>query len=136
MCVCVCVCVAVGDGGEMTGFHSSLSSDQAAVASVCQGLHGNSVSSFVSALSACTGTIFTSGIGQPSTNHLSLANVSLANVSLANVSLANVWLCVCRQIWSSSQSVLWFPQLTWHSLSLCFSCRMDARRSGYVENNK
>ncbi|CAI8049637.1 Arabinose 5-phosphate isomerase KpsF [Geodia barretti] len=52
------------DVGEMTGFHSSLASDQAAVSSVCSCLDDGKLQSFVTALNVCSGTIFTSGIGK------------------------------------------------------------------------
>jgi sugar/nucleoside kinase (ribokinase family) len=55
---------AGSDVGEMAGFHSSLASDQAAVSSVCSGLDDGKLESFVAALCVCSGTIFTSGIGQ------------------------------------------------------------------------
>ena len=58
------VYTAVNDvGGEMAGFCSSLAGDRAAVSAVCEGLSDGKPQSFVTALSTCTGTIFTSGIG-------------------------------------------------------------------------
>lgn len=54
-----------------TAFQSSLTSDLAAVSSVCEGLSEEGVRSFISALSDCRGTILTSGIGQHTPPHCS-----------------------------------------------------------------
>ena len=67
MSVIQCGCIAGVDDGEMRGFYSSLERDQAAVSDVCEGLHGNGIQEFVTALNACRGTIYTSGIGQYTT---------------------------------------------------------------------
>ena len=145
----------------MTGFHSSLASDQAAVSSVCSCLDDGKLQSFVTALNVCSGTIFTSGIGQfylmhskpsnPDTNGTEevssilvrypsgvkeplLVNGEGKGVLITEVSLFDPMYClsVCREIRSSFQSVCWLPQLTRTSLPLCVSCRMDSRRSGYI----
>ena len=118
MSVIQCGCIAGVDDGEMRGFYSSLERDQAAVSDVCEGLHGNGIQEFVTALNACRGTIYTSGIGQYTTTTTTTTMTTL--------------FVVCREVWGSGWKVCGIPQFPWSPLTLCTRCRMGAWRSWCV----